>query len=84
VFGYVRQGITRRSLLLRASLGLGAVGLAARPAHAKISKAAAAYQPTPNGAQSCARCAYCQGGDGCMVVEGPISPSGWCRLFLKP
>jgi hypothetical protein len=64
------------------ALALGMPG-AAR-ARFKMSKAAASYRPTPNGAQSCARCAYAVGETGCTVVEGPVSPNGWCRLYLKP
>lgn len=56
-------------------------------ADAKGSKSQFKYQDKPNGNQKCSECSLFIPGktaseDGaCKVVEGPISPSGWCTAF---
>lgn len=80
--------LSRRSLLRGAGLAAGAgalaiAGLAAGPAAAqsKFSQAMAKYQPTPKGAQRCEGCIQFESPNACKVVQGTISPSGWCLLF---
>lgn len=52
---------------------------------AKISKVQVKYQDKPNGKQHCAVCNNFIAPDACRLVEGKISPSGWCTLFTaKP
>jgi hypothetical protein len=81
-FGHRRP--TRRELIA-AALGLGAV-LPARAdeAPAKVSQLAAAYQSTPKGMFSCAVCTFFIRPRSCKVVNGDISPTGWCKLFDLP
>lgn len=70
---------------------IGAVGGAAlycaRPTSAtaapKISKKAVAYQDHPDGDKQCQKCAQFQPPDACKLVEGPISPQGSCRIFVR-
>lgn len=56
-------------------------------AEAKGSKSQFKYQEKPNGNQKCAECSLFEPGknaseDGeCKVVEGSISPNGWCTAF---
>jgi hypothetical protein len=76
----------RRALL---GLGLAAAGgaICARAAaqQSKISKDQAKYQDKPKGEQRCDACAQFLAPDSCKVVEGKISPSGWCILYAaKP
>jgi hypothetical protein len=47
----------------------------------KESKAAAQYQNRPRGVERCGRCAHFRPPNGCEIVEGSISPNGWCRHF---
>ena len=84
--------VTRTSALLRLSTLPAAILFALtgqRPRSAKGSKAALRYQDTPNGNQRCARCSYFISGatpstDGtCRIVEGSISPHGWCSAFSQ-
>jgi hypothetical protein len=49
----------------------------------KESKAVARYQDSPNGNQRCGRCTHFRKPNGCEIVNGSISPNGWCRHF-KP
>lgn len=76
--------VTRRDFLFVAAAGGGAIcagGLIASPAAAKMSPKAMAYRPSPNGNQSCMNCANFQPPASCKLVEGTISPSGWCILY---
>ena len=78
--------LARRSLLRRL---LGAAGVstlfyaAPYPAAAviKISQRAVAYQDHPEGDKRCDKCIQFQPPDGCKMVNGSISRSGYCRLF---
>lgn len=47
----------------------------------QVSKQVAQYQDKPNGQQSCSQCANFMPPSGCKLVTGPVSPSGWCKLF---
>jgi len=49
----------------------------------KQSKAATHYQDTPKGDQRCDNCVFFQPPNACQVVEGNISPQGWCNLWAK-
>jgi hypothetical protein len=71
------------------------VVLASMPAAAKVTKAAVHYRDSPKGMQMCHMCKYyiasggrsagiCMGYDGCwscQLVQGRISPMGWCDLY---
>jgi hypothetical protein len=77
---------TRRSLVQAA---IGVVGTAAaiaiRPATAAptISKAAVGYQDQPQDDKECDRCLQFLAPSSCKVVEGTISPHGFCRIFAS-
>jgi len=83
----------RRILLKNAAVvaGLTAVPWMARPALAqgKATKQAMHYQDRPKDGQKCATCVQFipgakPGASGeCQVVEGPISPDGWCIEYIK-
>jgi hypothetical protein len=53
------------------------------PRVAKISQAQAQYQNMPKGDQNCANCMHFVSPDSCKLVEGKISPEGWCMLWAK-
>jgi hypothetical protein len=77
---------SRRALLRHLVCAAGAaVSLCERPHQAgaaiKISKAAVAYQDQPDGDKECTKCAQFQPPAACKLVDGPISPQGYCRLF---
>jgi hypothetical protein len=80
-------GLSRRSLLRNAALAAGSatvLGMAvSRPAEAKATQKAVGYQDTPHGAQRCDNCSQFTPPDGCKVVEGSVSPSGWCKVYVK-
>jgi hypothetical protein len=52
-------------------------------ARAKTGKAEANYQDQPKGNQKCAECVYyfLPDRNACKIVEGEISPQGWCKFW---
>lgn len=79
-----QRQITRRAILW---LGLAVVGKQSKADDQptenpnKITQAVAEYQPTPKGMFSCAVCTFFIKPKGCKVVDGEVSPAGWCKLF---
>jgi len=83
---------SRRILLKRAAV---AAGLASAPwarsslAQGKARKQDMHYQDQPKDGQQCATCIqFIPGGKpgasgACQIVEGPISPNGWCIEYIK-
>jgi len=64
-------------------------GIAAWPAAAgaqqaeagKLSKAQVQYQDSPRGIAMCATCTLFVAPRACKLVEGDISPGGWCNAY---
>lgn len=77
--------ISRRVVLAGTALALGvaATGTITTQAAAqqKVSQADAKYQDQPKGQQRCDGCVQFQPPNACKIVQGEISPSGWCQLF---
>lgn len=49
----------------------------------KISKAQAQYRDRPKDDQKCGNCLHFIAPDSCSLVEGNISPDGWCMLWTQ-
>ena len=65
-----------------ALLAVAAAAVALTPAaQAKVAQQAAGYQDKPQDGHQCSGCAHYKGGTTCEIVDGTISPSGWCKLF---
>lgn len=81
------ERISRRGLLSGTALALSAAATATVTSRAaaqeKMSQADAKYQSAPKGDQRCDGCMLFQPPSACKVVDGAISPSGWCQLFVK-
>jgi hypothetical protein len=58
-----------------------ASGSTEQVAQQKIAKAMLQYQDHPNGGNHCGICAQFEPPDQCKIVQGPISPDGWCAAF---
>jgi len=80
--------LSRRAVLRRASAGVvaGAVanvvfigGRAA--AGAKVTQEAAKYVANRSGELHCQTCMQFEPPSSCKVVDGTISPSGWCSFY---
>ncbi len=48
----------------------------------KQDKSEVQYQDSPKNGQKCSQCRWFQQPDGCKVVNGKISPEGWCNLYM--
>jgi hypothetical protein len=87
-WGRVREfgAFSRRDLLRGAAVVAGGAAIVvgtAMPAQAKMTQTAAAYQDKPKGDLSCASCALFTAPSSCTLVDGTISPNGYCRFYSK-
>ena len=78
-----RRNILKGAAMLAGGSALLGVGLAAGSAGAgtKMTQKATGYQDTPRGKAQCDNCAQWQPPGACKLVEGVISPTGWCRVY---
>ena len=80
---------SRRTILLRGVVcAAGAVTLIGATKNAEAAKMpptspAVAYQGTPKDGHQCDGCILFQAPNSCQVVDGVVSPSGWCKLWAK-
>jgi hypothetical protein len=82
--------LTRRTFVANAVVLPALAGLLlaeTTSAEAKGSKAQFKYQSTPNSGHKCAQCTFYIPGSSasangtCKIVDGSISPNGWCTAF---
>jgi hypothetical protein len=80
-----RTTASKRKFMRLALAGIAGATLRPRQTlaegNAKMTKAQAEYQDTPKGIQMCATCSLFDEPHACKVVEGDISPNGWCKAF---
>ncbi|GAA0308621.1 hypothetical protein GCM10009087_18310 [Sphingomonas oligophenolica] len=50
-------------------------------ASGKVAKKAVQYQDSPKGKSRCDNCRQWQAPAACKLVDGPISPAGWCMIY---
>ncbi len=89
--GGLDKRISRRTLLKGAVGVTGAALMSVLTARAqgKATKAAMQYQDKPKDGQKCSDCRFFIPGTSstangsCQVVEGSISPQGWCTAYSK-
>jgi hypothetical protein len=78
-------GVLRRGLLRAAFSWVVIVsGIAPSQAQQKMSQSDAEYQETPKSGLTCAACSLFRPPRSCEIVQGDISPNGWCRFFDLP
>jgi hypothetical protein len=79
-----RRGFFRSAATLAgAAVAAGVIPIRVVNAQQKLAKDAMKYQDTPKDGQECDQCVYWQPPEGCGLVEGKISPKGWCVAFNK-
>lgn len=82
-----RADFVRGVVVLPALAAVVAAGMPAPARAAKGSKAQYKYQDTPKDGKKCAQCTFFLPGksasaDGaCKIVDGSISPNGWCMAY---
>lgn len=95
----MKEKIPSRRIVLRGALAVGCslfmpLALFSSPASSanaaapatskKIPKTNAQYQAQPKGEKKCSNCAnFIAESKTCKLVDGQISPDGWCSLWAK-
>lgn len=79
------DALSRRTLLSGAAFVAGAAALMPLRARAqqKVAQSAVQYQNSPKNGQECDTCTHFQAPNACQLVDGKISPKGWCALYQK-
>ena len=88
-FDPTRRRLFRQGAVIASGAALGGLVLEVKaPAQGgKVAKATAKYRDKPHGTQQCDVCMqYIPGNTAsvngtCKIVEGSISPKGWCMFF---
>ena len=79
--------VSRRSALARCVVSVTAVlaflKSTTRADAAKMAQAVAGYQASPKGSQQCDNCTLFEPPNACRLIDGTISPTGWCRFYAK-
>ena len=81
--GHRKGGITRRKVLIGAARAMPVFALMAGTAEAKIQQSAVKYQTTPKDGKQCSDCNFFVAPNACKQVDGDVSPTGYCLLWVK-
>jgi hypothetical protein len=80
---------SRRSLLRGAAFAVGGaavigpIAMTGTSQAAKMAQKIVGYQDTPKGDQQCDNCSQFEAPSSCKIVDGTVSPSGWCKVYVK-
>lgn len=83
----MKEYIPTRRRVLRAAVATGCsiwMPLVLAAEAKKVPQASVQYQTKPKGEQMCSTCMnFIAESKTCKLVEGNISPQGWCTLWAK-
>ncbi|MFA6196575.1 MAG: iron oxidase oxidoreductase [Sulfurimonas sp.] len=78
------KGITTRRSFLQYMAVLGLATFSTTPLYAKGTKEQYHYQESPKDGKQCSLCMhFIPESNECRMVEGSISPDGYCAAFYK-
>jgi hypothetical protein len=80
------RALSRRTVVIRSfacAAGAAASLVPIKEAASKMAQKGAEYQDTPKGDQQCSNCSLFQEPNACTLVDGEISPAGWCKFWVK-
>lgn len=86
--GRQRQRLSRRKFLAGAATGTCMLALSAgaqdkaKPGLRKRSREQVRYQNEPFLGRTCSRCVLYQGDGVCVILDGAVSPNGWCNQWV--
>lgn len=86
--GHGEQGFSRRRFLLVAAACAGGIAGRARaqtkplPGLRKRTREEVRYQNEPYLGRTCAKCVLYQGDGVCVILDGAVSPNGWCTQWV--
>ena len=75
--------VSRRTVLIGGAGAVPLLALGATSAQAKMAQSAVRYQDLPKDGKRCDGCNLFVAPNACKSVDGKISPSGWCALWVK-
>ena len=75
------RSASRRAFLKLALLNGQAPGAAQAATFKVTKKQAGSILKGKNATQNCAQCLYFISPNDCVVVQGPVSPLGWCTYY---
>jgi len=78
-----QNAVSRRTVLLGAAGAVPVLALMTGVAEAKMAQAAVKYQTEPKDGHQCDGCNFFVAPSSCKMVDGDISPTGWCALWVK-
>ena len=78
-----RRSALKSALALAGAACAGSLTPEDALAQQKVSKEALKYQDKPNGDQKCSNCMQFEPPGSCKVVDGKISPDGYCIAWVK-
>jgi hypothetical protein len=73
--------VSRRTVLIAAAGAAPVLALMSGAAEAKMAQAAVKYQAEPKEGHQCDGCTFFVAPNTCKMVDGDISPTGWCALW---
>ncbi len=71
----------RRRAVLKAGIAVLAAAPATALAQQKLAQSAVQYQTSPKDGQMCSNCVNFIAPNACKLVDGNISPNGWCIAY---
>jgi hypothetical protein len=77
------SGVSRRTVLIAAAGAGPLLALTGGEAQAKLAQTAVKYQTDPKDGKQCDGCIQFVAPNACKLVDGDISPTGWCLLWVK-
>ena len=78
--------LSRRTIVTRSVAGMAGAAVLfglVTEASAKMAQKSVDYQDTPKNDQECSNCSLFQEPNSCTIVDGEISPKGWCKFWVK-
>jgi hypothetical protein len=78
-----RRSALKSALVLAGAACAGALSVERARAQQKVAKEAMKYQDKPNGDMKCSNCLQFEPPASCKVVDGKISPDGYCIAWVK-
>jgi hypothetical protein len=77
------SSVSRRTVLIAAAGAAPLLALTGGQAQAKVAQKAVQYQTSPKDDHQCDGCVQFVAPNSCKLVDGEISPTGWCLLWVK-
>jgi len=79
----MERALSRRNFF-KYMMAVGVVSFGTSPLHAKVTKLVSKYQGNSTTGKTCKECAhFLPGTNECKLVDGKVSPKGWCTYYLK-